>query len=71
MLAARSVRPRSPMITVSGIAAEGSHADDDMRRIAAECVSPQHIAVLGTDTELRFAVIPVIMKTLVDLRLQR
>ena len=49
------------MMTVSGIAAEGPPAADDTRRIAAECVSPQLTAVLGTDTELRFAVIPVIL----------
>ena len=49
------------MMTVSGIAAEGPPAANDTRRIAAESVSPQLIAVLGSDTELRFAVIPVII----------
>ena len=49
------------MMTVSGIAAEGPPAADETRRIAAECVSPQLTAVLGTDTELRFAVTPVII----------
>ena len=52
--------PRSPMMTVSGLAAEGPPAADETRRIAAECVSPQLTAVLGSDTELRFAVTPVI-----------
>lgn len=50
------------MMTVSGIAAEGPPALDDIRRIAAESVSPQLVAVLESDTELRFAVIPVIFK---------
>jgi hypothetical protein len=49
------------MITVSGTAAEGPPAPDDSRRIAAEGVSPQHIAVMGSDTEKRLAVIPVIL----------
>jgi hypothetical protein len=49
------------MMTVSGIAAEGLPVDAFMRRIAAESVSPQLEAVLGTDTELRFAEIPVIL----------
>ena len=49
------------MMTVSGIAAEGPPAANEPRRIAAESVSPQLIAVLGSDTELRFAVIPVII----------
>ena len=48
------------MMTVSGIAAWGLSSDFLTRRIAAESVSPQLIAVFGTDTELRFAVIPVI-----------
>ena len=52
--------PRSPMMTASGIAAEGLPVDVNTRRIAAESVSPQHLAVFGTDTELRLAVIPVI-----------
>jgi hypothetical protein len=50
------------MITVSGIAAEGPPAVDETRRIAAESVSPQHVAVLWTDTELHFALIPVICR---------
>ena len=49
------------MMIVSGTAAEGPPAADDIRRIAAESVSPQHIAVLWADTELRFAVIPVMI----------
>ena len=49
------------MMTVSGIAAEGLPVDAFTRRIAAESVSPQLKAVLGTDTELRFAEIPVIL----------
>ena len=51
------------MMTASGIAAEGLPVDAFMRRIAAESVSPQLKAVLGTDTELRFAEIPVILNT--------
>ena len=51
------------MMTLSGIAAEGLPVDAFMRRIAAESVSPQLEAVLGTDTELRFAEIPVILNT--------
>jgi hypothetical protein len=49
------------MMTVTGIAAEGPPATNDTRRIAAESVSPQLIAVLGSDTELHFTVIPVII----------
>ena len=49
------------MMTVSGFAAEGLPVDAFTRRIAAESVSPQLAAVLGTDTELRFAEIPVII----------
>ena len=49
------------MITVSGIAADGPPAADETRRIAAESVSPQHVAVMGPDTEKRLAVIPVIL----------
>jgi len=49
------------MMTASGIAANGPPALDDIRRIAAECVSPQLTAVLGADTELRFALIPVLI----------
>ena len=52
------------MMTVSGIAAEGPSAADEMCRIAAEGVSPQLVAVLWADTEMRFAVIPVIIKFL-------
>ena len=52
------------MMTVSGIAAEGLSPDVETRRIAAERVSPQLVAVLGHDTELRFAMIPVIIKFL-------
>ena len=59
-LIAWSEGPRSPMMTVSGIAAEGLPVDAFTRRIAAESVSPQLIAVLGRYTELRFAVVPVI-----------
>ena len=51
------------MMTLSGIAAEGLPVDAFIRRIAAESVSPQLEAVLGTDTELRFAEIPVILNT--------
>ena len=58
--AALGSRPRSPMMTVSGIAAKGLSPDFLIRRIAAESVSPQLLAVLGSDTELRFAVVPVI-----------
>jgi hypothetical protein len=57
--AALGARPRSPMMTVSGIAAWGLSPAVITRRIAAESVSPQLLAVLGPDTELRFAVIPV------------
>ena len=53
------------MMTLSGIAAEGLPVDAFIRRIAAESVSPQLEAVLGTDTELRFAEIPVILNTFV------
>ena len=55
------------MMTVSGIAAEGLPIDVDSRRIAAESVSPQQLAVFGTDTELRFAVIPVMIYIYLDL----
>ena len=50
-------------IAVSGILAEGLPVDAFTRRIAAESVSPQLVAVLGTDTELRFAEIPVMLNT--------
>ena len=53
------------MMTLSGIAAEGLPVDAFIRRIAAESVSPQLEAVLGSDTELRFAEIPVILNTFV------
>ena len=53
------------MMTASGIAAEGLPVDAFIRRIAAESVSPQLEAVLGSDTELRFAEIPVILNTFV------
>jgi len=46
-------------MTVSGIAAWGLSPDFVTRRIAAESVSPQLLAVLGRDTELQFAEIPV------------
>ena len=57
--AALGSRPRSPIMTVSGIAALGLSPDFIMRRIAAESVSPQLTAVLGLDTELQFDEIPV------------
>lgn len=57
-------KPRSPMITVSGIAADDPPAVDVIRRIAAESASPQLVAVIGTDTELRHALIPVIVEKL-------
>ena len=56
---ARDSRPRSPMMTVSGVAAEGLSPNLFSGWIAAECVSPQLTAVLGLDTELQFAEIPV------------
>jgi len=59
------------MMTVSGIAAEGLSPDFIMRRIAAESVSPQLIAVLGSDTELRFAVVPVMRISVFEFCLQR
>ena len=62
-VAAWSERPRSPMMTVSGIAAEGPPAADETRRIAGEGVSPQFTAVFGLDTEQHFALIPVMMKS--------
>ena len=60
-VAAWSERPRSPMMTVSGIAAKGLPAVVETRRIAVKGVSPQQVAVLWADTELRFAVIPVMI----------
>ena len=54
------------MMTVSGIAAWGLSPAVITRRIAAESVSPQLIAVLGRDTELRFAVIPVMRISVFD-----
>jgi hypothetical protein len=53
------------MMTVSGIAAEGLSADFIICRIAAGSACPRLIAVLGSDTEKRFAVIPFIFKSLV------
>jgi hypothetical protein len=69
--AAWEVRPRSPMMTVSGIAAKGLPPDFITRRIAAESACPQLTAVWKTDTELRFAVIPVILNNFNEIRLQR
>ena len=54
------------MMTVSGIAALGLSPAVITRRIAAESVSPQLLAVLGPDTELRFAVIPVMYISIWD-----
>ena len=48
-------------MTVSGIAAWGLSPNLESSWIAAESVSPQLTAVLGRDTELRFAVVPVII----------
>lgn len=59
------------MMTVSGIAAEGLSPNFESSRIAAESACPQLTAVLGTDTELRFAVIPVMLNTFNDFCLQR
>ena len=59
---ARDCRPRSPIMTVSGVAAEGLSPNLFSGWIAAECVSPQLTAVLGHDTELRFAVTPVMLE---------
>ena len=64
--AALGSSPRSPMMTVSGIAAKGLSPDFITRRIAAESVSPQLLAVLGRDTELRFAMIPVMRISVSD-----
>ena len=52
------------MMTVSGIAAEGLSPNFKSSWIAAESACPQLTAVLGTDTELRFAVIPVMIYVL-------
>ena len=52
---------------VSGIAAEGLSPDFVTRRIAAESACPQLTAVLGSDTELRFAVIPVMFKFIFEI----
>jgi len=49
------------MMTVSGVAAEGLSPNLFSGWIAAECVSPQLTAVLGSDTELRIALIPAMM----------
>ena len=46
-------------MTVSGIAAWGLSPNLESSWIAAESVSPQLTAVLGRDTELQFAEIPV------------
>jgi hypothetical protein len=59
------------MMTVSGIAAKGLPPDFITRRIAAESACPQLTAVWKTDTELRFAVIPVILNNYNEIRLQR
>lgn len=64
--AACDSRPRSPMMTVSGIAAEGLSPNLFPGWIAAESVSPQLTAVLGPDTELRIALIPVMMNIYVE-----
>ena len=64
MLAACDRMPRSPIMTVSGVVAEGLSSNLFSCWIAAESVSPQHVAVLGADTELRFAMIPVIISNL-------
>ena len=69
--AACIARPRSPMMTVSGIAALGLSPDFITRRIAAESVSPQLTAVLGLDTELQFAEIPVMRISILIFCLQR
>ena len=58
-------------MTVSGIAAEGLSPNLESSWIAAESACPQLTAVLGTDTELRFAVIPVILNIVIDFCLQR
>ena len=60
MFAACDRRPRSPIMTVSGIAAEGLSSNLFSCWIAAESVSPRFVAVLGADTELHFDMIPVI-----------
>jgi hypothetical protein len=52
------------MMTVSGIDAEGLSPNFKSSWIAAESACPQLTAVWKTDTELRFAVIPVILKTI-------
>ena len=64
--AACIVRPRSPMMTVSGIAVWGLSPAVIMRRIAAESVSPQLLAVFGRDTEFSFATTPVIRISVFD-----
>ena len=69
--AALGSRPRSPIMTVSGIAALGLSPDFITRRIAAESVSPQLTAVLGLDTELQFAEIPVMRISILIFCLQR
>jgi len=49
------------MMTVSGIVTKGLPLNFESSWMAAESACPQLTAVLGTDTELRFAVIPVIL----------
>ena len=46
-------------MTVSGTTAKGLPDADNTRRIAVKGASPQFVAVLGADTEMHFAVIPV------------
>jgi hypothetical protein len=55
------------MMTVSGIAAEGLSPNLESSWIAAESACPQLTAVLGSDTELRFAVIPVMFKFIFEI----
>ena len=54
------------MMTVSGIAAEGLSPNFKSSWIAAESACPQLTAVLKADTELRFAVIPVILNNFIE-----
>ena len=54
------------MMTVSGIAAKEQAATENSPRIAAKSASPQSLAVLWSDTELRFAVIPVMSQSFLD-----
>lgn len=64
--AALFYRSQSPMITVSGTAAEGPPAAHEIRRRAVRSASPQLIAVMGTDMGKRLAVIPVIYALICD-----